>query len=139
MRTSKFLIVAFVLMLAALSLTACGSNAVDIALTNHKIAPSVPSARAGDITFNIKNSSTDLVHEVIVIKTDLAVEKLPLRGDGSGRVDEAKVDVRGAKEDIAVGKSETLTVNLSAGRYILLCNVDDHYSKKMYTEFTVTP
>jgi len=139
MKKNKLSIVVLVMALAALSLTACGSNAIGITLTNHKITPTVTSARAGDITFNITNGSTDLIHEVIVVKTDLAADKLPLRGDGSGRVDETKIDVRGAKEDIPAGKSETLTVNLSAGRYVLMCNVDDHYSKKMFIEFTVTP
>lgn len=139
MKTNKLLVAVTVLVLAALSLSACGSNAISVTLANHKITPSVTSAKAGDITFNIKNGSTDLIHEVIVVKTDLAADKLPLRADGSGRVDEAKVDVRGAKEDIPPGKSEDLVVNLAAGRYILLCNVDDHYSKKMYIEFTVTP
>ncbi|MBI4631827.1 MAG: cupredoxin domain-containing protein [Chloroflexi bacterium] len=139
MKTNKFLVTVVVLVLAALSLSACGSNAIDLILTNHKVTPSAASAKAGDITFNIKNGSTDLIHEIVLIKSDLAIDKLPLRADGSGRVDETKVDIKGAKEDIPPGKSETLTVNLAAGRYYLVCNVDDHYAKKMYIEFTVTP
>jgi uncharacterized cupredoxin-like copper-binding protein len=139
MKTKKIVATLIVFVLAALSLSACGSNAITLTLTNHKITPSAPSAKAGDITFNIKNGATDLIHEVVIIKSDLAIDKLPLRADGSGRVDEAKVDIKGAKEDIPPGKSETLTVNLAAGKYYLVCNVDDHYGKKMYIEFTVTP
>jgi uncharacterized cupredoxin-like copper-binding protein len=46
-------------------------------------------------------------------------------------------------EDLEVGNSETLAVNLEAGPYVLICNVYDkkekesHYQEGMRTGFTV--
>ncbi len=46
-------------------------------------------------------------------------------------------------EDIPVGETESLTVDLNAGNYVLICNIYDeeeqetHYSEGMRTAFTV--
>src|SRR3989304_3892503 len=46
-------------------------------------------------------------------------------------------------EDIAVGDAPTLTVNLDAGNYVLICNIYDatedeaHYQEGMFVGFTV--
>ncbi|WP_245455931.1 sulfocyanin-like copper-binding protein [Mesorhizobium sp. M7A.F.Ca.US.008.03.1.1] len=36
-------------------------------------------------------------------------------------------------------KSGTLTVDLKAGKYLLICNVPGHYGAGMWAEFTVEP
>ena len=47
-------------------------------------------------------------------------------------------------EDIAVGDTPTLTVDLTAGSYVLICNICDeaeqesHHQEGMRTTFTVT-
>jgi uncharacterized cupredoxin-like copper-binding protein len=46
-------------------------------------------------------------------------------------------------EDIEVGDTQTLTVDLAAGSYVLICNIYDkaekeaHYQQGMRVEFTV--
>jgi hypothetical protein len=95
------------------------------------------------IAFNIENIGPDDVHEFVIIKTDLDPDALPTAEDGSMEEGGEGVDVIGEIEDIPVGGTETLTVNLEAGAYVLLCNIYDpaedeaHYAEGMATAFTV--
>lgn len=82
-------------------------------------------------------------HEFVVIKTDLAAGALPV--DADGVVDEAGggITVIGEIEDVEVGTSRAVTLNLTAGKYVLLCNIwsedeqEAHYAEGMRTAFTV--
>jgi len=51
-------------------------------------------------------------------------------GEGLEAVDEI--------EDIEAGTSPTLTVDLDAGSYVLICNITGHYDAGMHTALTVT-
>ena len=60
--------------------------------------------------------------------------------------DGAGIEVVDEIEDIPVGDSETLTVDLDAGPYVLICNIvqkeegglEAHYSEGMRAGFTVS-
>jgi uncharacterized cupredoxin-like copper-binding protein len=95
------------------------------------------SATAGDVTFNIQNDAAQ-THEFVVFKTDLAPDALPT--DDTGAVDEAGKGVTHIDEveDVTAGSSATLTVNLEAGAYVMICNLPGHYSQGMHTAFSVT-
>ena len=41
-------------------------------------------------------------------------------------------------EDIAPGTAKPLTVDLTAGTYVVLCNIPGHYADGMRTGFEVT-
>lgn len=129
----------FSLLIAALWLTACGGGptTVGITLESFKIVPTLTSAKAGEVTFTIQNKATDQVHEFVVLKTDLAADQLPL--DGEGNASEEAGEVADEVEDIAIGQSTELKVNLQAGHYVLLCNLPGHYKSGMHAEFTVNP
>jgi len=53
------------------------------------------------------------------------------------------VEVIDEIEDIPVGETQSLTVDLEAGKYVLICNIYDeaeaeaHYAEGMRTAFTV--
>ncbi|MBI5030921.1 MAG: cytochrome c oxidase subunit II [Chloroflexi bacterium] len=113
------------------------ADIVSVRLTDFSILPSAKSAPAGEITFRVKNEAKEQIHEMLIIKTDLPGEKLPLNEQGV--VDETKLDKVNGIEDIDAGKGGVLTVELPAGRYLLLCNKAGHHKLGMYTEFTVTP
>ena len=106
-------------------------------LKDYTIETPVKSIKAGETTFRIKNVAASEVHEFIIVKTDLTGAQLPLKADD--RVDEDKVDILGALEDIEAGDGGDLVVNLTPGRYLLLCNKGAHHKLGMYSEFTVTP
>jgi uncharacterized cupredoxin-like copper-binding protein len=93
--------------------------------------------QAGRITFRIKNISTDEVHEVLVVKTDLAPDAFPLEPGGT-RVDEKKLKVLKDLGDLKPGHAHTVTVDLKPGRYVLLCNQPGHFKAGMFTSLTVT-
>jgi len=93
------------------------------------------STAAGSVTFNVTNTGT-IIHNLRVIKTELAPDALPLTSD-SFYVDEEQVEVVGSIAEFTSGQPETLTVDLAAGGYVLICNVATHYESGMYTTFTV--
>lgn len=108
------------------------------------MVPDADSAPAGSVTFNVTNDGPADVHEFVVMRTDLAPDALPV--DETGTVDEAGegiIEVVGEIEDIAVGDSPSLTVDLEAGSYVLLCNIyseeesEAHYAQGMRVAFTV--
>jgi uncharacterized cupredoxin-like copper-binding protein len=110
---------------------------VDVTLSDFKIELSDTSTPAGTVTFKFDNKGPS-VHEFVVFETDLAPDALPT--DDAGDVAEtdtfAPVDER---EDIGVGKSaDDLAIDLTAGKYVVICNVPAHYRQGMRAAFTVT-
>lgn len=125
--------------------TACGGGTeVDVTLQEFAVGAVPATAAAGSVTFNIVNNGPDDAHEFVVIRTDLDPNALPT--DENGAVDEAGegIEVIDEVEEMEVGDSETLTVDLETGSYALICNIYDadedeaHYSEGMRASFTVS-
>lgn len=133
---------AFALTLAA---TACGGggNSVDATLSSFKIDLGSTTTNSGEVTFKIKNQGP-LVHEFVVIKTDLAPDKLPTtQENGVTIVDEEGQGIEPVDEveDIPAGTSQELKVTLQAGKYVVICNRSEdggHYIQGMHTGLTVS-
>jgi uncharacterized cupredoxin-like copper-binding protein len=122
---------------SGLVLAVPGAMAATINTTLHDNAIQLDSNTvvAGKVTFVITNASGKLVHELVVLKTDLAVDQLPVNLDG--KVDEAKLNNKGEVENIAPGKTKRLTLKLSPGKYVIVCNIPDHYKMGMRAGLTV--
>ena len=121
-------------------LIACGPTRVDVAMTTYKFSLDKNSAPTGEITFHVHNDAPDLTHEMVILKTDLPVDQLPLNNEGVVDEEAAGITFIDEASDIAPGESTDLTVNLEAGNYALVCNLDSnemHYTHGMYTGFTV--
>ena len=124
----------------------CGGGGEDVSVTLQEFAVgSDPSSvSAGSVTFNLENKGPDDTHEFVVIRTDLDPTALPT--DENGAVDEtgAGIEVVDEVEEIPVGDTPTLTVDLTTGSYVLICNIFDeseneaHYQEGMRTGFTVS-
>ena len=142
-----------VLVLAAFGLGACGGGdgggeegAVHVTLQEFAVVPDSDSTEAGDVTFDVTNEGPDDTHEFVVIRTDLAPDALPTSADGSVDEEGEGVEVVDELEDVEVGDSRDLTIDLDAGSYVLICNVveedegktEAHYKLGMRTAFTVT-
>ncbi|HLY84449.1 MAG TPA: hypothetical protein VKQ71_15800, partial [Acidimicrobiales bacterium] len=91
---------------------------VDVALSDTvglngpmTVAPFVVSTPAGDVTFNVKNLGT-IEHELIVLKTDTAFDKLPVVDGGDPP---APVATGADKVDEAGNVGETGDPNLKPG------------------------
>ncbi len=124
-----------------------GDGTVAVTLEEFAVTADPGSAPAGSVTFTVTNDGPDDVHEFVVIQTDLDFTALPTDEDGAvveGGDDMTVVD---EIEDIAVGDTQTLTIdNLEAGTYALICNIlqeepdgtlEAHYAEGMRVGFTV--
>jgi uncharacterized cupredoxin-like copper-binding protein len=92
---------------------------------------------AGRIRLTAHNAGT-IEHEIVAFRTDLAEGDLPLV---NGSVDEEGAGITHIEpeaEDIPVGGSKSITMNLTAGRYVFLCNVPGHYKLGMHSVLTVS-
>lgn len=98
------------------------------------IALEETSTQAGSTTFDITNDGPS-THEFVVFTTDLAEDALPV--DGS-TVTEENLDLVDEVEDIAPGAGTSLTVDLEPGSYVVICNIEGHYTAGMYAALTVT-
>jgi uncharacterized cupredoxin-like copper-binding protein len=138
MRTLKILAM---IALATTILAGCSSGAatpksatVNATLTDMKISLDKTSVPAGEITFVVKNAGA-IEHELVVIKTDVAQDKLAPDADEAGKMDEdGNVGETG---DMNAGTSKTFTITLAAGHYVLMCNEVGHYGLGMHMAFTV--
>ncbi len=120
--------------------TSGGGTTVDVVLNDMMGTKGMMSlkatpltVKAGAITFSAKNTGT-IKHEMIVLSTTTSGADLVPGADG--KVSEA-TNV-GEVGDVEVGKTETKTITLKAGKYILACNIKDHYKLKMWVDLTVT-
>ena len=104
---------------------------LSVALTDFAIAADPGTVKAGRVVFAIRNRAA-MTHELIVIRTDLAPDALPIEG-GKAKED-GKV---GGVANIAAGVSRKLTLDLTPGRYVLICNVPGHYQLGMRVALTV--
>lgn len=93
------------------------------------------SVPAGPVTFTVENTGTE-EHEMVVMKTDTAPDQLKMRAEDPDKVEEeGMVD---ELEKFDEGLTKSITLDLDAGSYILVCNIAKHYARGMYTGFTVT-
>jgi len=144
MRELKSILLSVTLAAAGLLVSACGGTTVTVELNEWKIVPDATSAPAGAVTFVGDNKGKD-THELVLLKTDLAMDKLPL--DTMGDVDEAGMGVMlvAEAEKIAPGKTGEFTAELKAGNYALICNIampegaiiEHHYALGMRSAFKV--
>ncbi|MBI2237136.1 MAG: hypothetical protein HYU54_01225 [Actinobacteria bacterium] len=105
-----------------------------VALSDFAIAPAQGLIGAGSVTFTVQNTGT-VEHEMEVFRTDLDASNIPVR---DGRIVE---DVPGLEEigevEADPGYADVVTLDLSPGRYLLICNVPGHFQNGMWTEIEV--
>ncbi len=108
-------------------------GAIGVTLTEWAVEVDEVHPHGGEVTFDISNKGS-VPHDFAVIRTDLAADALPT---ASGAVDEGKVEVIGRTELINGGASASVSFDLAAGSYVLICNVPAHYDLGMRVAFTV--
>jgi len=86
------------------------------------------------VTFVVKNSGA-VVHELVVLQTDVAQDKLAADPAQAGKV--VETGNLGETGDVDAAQSKTFTVTLPAGHYVLMCNQAGHYAGGMHMAFTV--
>jgi uncharacterized cupredoxin-like copper-binding protein len=92
---------------------------------------------AGTVRFRILNQGPS-THELNVIRTDRAPDKLPLQRDGlTVNEDAPGLDHLDEVEGLDIGDRRTLVLHLAAGNYVLYCNMEGHYLGGMHAALTV--
>jgi len=90
------------------------SSSVDISETEYKLNPADPTAKAGQVTFNVSNDG-GVTHALEV--------------EGNGVEEET--------DSISAGQSGKLTVDLKPGTYEIYCPIDGHRDLGMEGTLTV--
>jgi uncharacterized cupredoxin-like copper-binding protein len=129
------------LLTLALLVVSCAQPAADAPagsqvvaeLADSKITVNVPSVKAGRIKIGVRNLGT-MEHSFLVLKTDLAQDKLPTDPASAKAKEDGKV---GEIASIPAGKSASVTIDLVPGKYVFICNIAGHYQLGMHTGFTV--
>ncbi|MEA2496609.1 MAG: hypothetical protein QOJ29_4520 [Thermoleophilaceae bacterium] len=103
---------------------------VGVSVKEFSVNPSATQARAGRVTFNVRNTGT-IPHEMVVLRTDKPAASLlnGARADEAGNV--------GETGDLAPGAGKVFSVKLKAGHYALICNLPGHYSAGQHIDFVV--
>jgi uncharacterized cupredoxin-like copper-binding protein len=96
------------------------------------------SAHSGPVTFRVANRSTDMVHEFLIVRTDLDPNAFPMKQDQS-KVDETKLKDVKELGDLKPGKSGEMQITLNPGRYVMFCNQPGHFQAGMFAILAVAP
>ena len=102
------------------------------------------TADAGEVVFEATNEGPDDVHEFVVFRTDLGPADLPTDENGAVVETGEGIELIGEIEDIPVGETKNVTLDLEAGNYVFICNIWDeteqesHYQEGMRTSFIVS-
>lgn len=110
------------------------ASAITATLTDTAIQLDQSSAPVGTVTFTARNTGT-VIHSLMLIKTDVAVDKLAADPNDATRV--AKTGEVKETAQIPVGGTASFSARLAAGNYVLVCNEPGHFLIGMRTPFVV--
>jgi uncharacterized cupredoxin-like copper-binding protein len=91
---------------------------------------------AGKVTFDVKNTSSETVHEMLVAPIASLEATMPFKA-AENRVDEEAARDLGEVSELDPGKGGSLTLDLKPGLYILYCNIPGHFGAGMWTTLQV--
>ena len=107
---------------------------VSVTLTDTGVTLAQTSVGSGPVTFKVKNAGS-IVHELVVVRTDIAQDKIQPNTDEPSKMSEE--GTQGESGDLEAGLTKDFTLNLSAGKYVLMCNQPGHYMAGMHIAFVV--
>ena len=136
MKCSVHRLFAIVAALAVLASSACAAGgpadtsevpSIYVDISDYKIVTDHPTIAGGHVVVGIRNHAA-MAHELKVIKTDLAPDQLPVDAATAKANEDGKV---GELLNIVAGASRKLVLELTPGKYVLICNIAGHYQLGM--------
>ena len=111
---------------------------IGVTLDEYHVKLDATSIPAGTVTFEVKNTGAEK-HEFVILRTDVAPSALP-SDPAADKVQEETSGVQHVDEIDAVtpGGLQDLTVALTPGTYIIVCNYPGHAHAGMIATLTVT-
>ena len=115
-----------------------GSSSLEVRMDDYSFSPKDASAAAGRVKVTAPNDGK-VVHELVLFKTDQDPGSFKVSG---GEVNEKALEASGAKSpgeipDVEPGRTKSATLDLTPGKYAMICNVVGHYQRGMYGSLTV--
>jgi uncharacterized cupredoxin-like copper-binding protein len=121
----------------ALAADSTPRNEIDVSMRDFKLKVSRSTVPAGHVVIRVHNHGPS-THEINVDRTDLASGALPLKADGLTVDEESKALHRiDSIEQLNLGNTGDLSLNLKPGHYVLYCNLEGHYLGGMHVGFDV--
>jgi uncharacterized cupredoxin-like copper-binding protein len=110
---------------------------VNVLLGDFTLRRDVDVVPAGTVRFRILNQGPT-THQLIVVRTDLAPDKLPLQRDGlTVNEDAPGIDLLDEVGGLDIDDRQTLVLRLAPGNYVLYCNLEGHYLGGMHASLAV--
>lgn len=114
---------------AADNATSCA--VVSVALTEWKLMPGQVTVRPGRVSFVVRNDGT-MDHEFLVLRSDVHHHSLKVKGGKA--VEKERL---GRIPRIPSGASKRITLRVSPGKYVMLCNLLGHYQAGQFAALRV--
>ncbi|OBQ62690.1 plastocyanin/azurin family copper-binding protein [Mesorhizobium erdmanii] len=92
---------------------------------------------AGEVTFQVFNTSKDTVHEMIVVPVADAKKTALPYVPNENRVNEDAAGHLGEVSELDPGKIGSLTLDLKPGSYAVFCNIPGHFMNGMWATILV--
>ena len=112
-----------------------GSSA-DMHMNGMAIRANPSTVQPGKVTFDVINLSKDLTHEMVLIRLDGPQDQLPYNRDNDEVREDSAVPL-GEVSDLPPGGHGSMTLTLTPGLYMLICNQSGHYRAGMHTVLAV--
>jgi uncharacterized cupredoxin-like copper-binding protein len=110
---------------------------VNVRLEDFKVRRDAAVVPAGTVSFRILNQGPTS-HELVVVRTDRAPDKLPLQRDGlTVNEDAPGMDFLDEVGSLDIDERQTLVLRLAPGQYVFYCNFEGHYLGGMHASLTV--
>jgi uncharacterized cupredoxin-like copper-binding protein len=110
---------------------ATSASVVSVALSEWKLEPGQVTVRGGRVSFVVRNDGT-MAHEFLVLRSERHHHVLKVKGGKA--VETGRL---GRIPQIAVGESKRLSLKITPGKYVLLCNMLGHYQAGQYASLRV--
>ncbi len=128
------------------------ASKVNVRLAEYSMVVAPSTVRAGKVTFQVKNAGS-MIHEMVLVRAP-SVEALPrvtvvTAGRVVGDVNEEAIPEsdKPGETEVEVGKTVTKAITLTAGTYVMICNIDttlpggavlNHFQRGMYAVITAS-
>jgi uncharacterized cupredoxin-like copper-binding protein len=110
-------------------------SAIDVGLSYFQVTVSSDVAAEGTVTFRVTNEENDSL-SFFVIQTDLDADELPVNEE-TGTVQTEELNVISEIEFVYPSQAAEIGSSLTAGNYVLICNVPSHYASGMRASMEV--
>ena len=102
------------------------STRVTVTMREWAILSDFAEVEAGTIYFLVENQGPEHPHEFVIIASDLGLGEFPIE---DGAIPDDVLHVVGKIAEFGTESWASIAVDLSPGRYILICNISDEFDE----------